>query len=69
MGRSVVQTLHGGHCGGQGAGQAFADLSVVLGFGLQECHDVLEGVGWLQAQGVHHMDQAVHVGGQVLGGV
>ena len=56
---SVVHTPHGGHRGGEATGQAFADLSVVLGLGLQEHHNVLEGAGWLQAQGIHHIDQVV----------
>lgn len=58
-GRSVVHVAHVSHCGGQAAGQAFADLPVILRFGLQECHDVLKGAGWLQAQGIHHVDQVV----------
>lgn len=56
---SVVHTPHGGHRGGEATGQASADLSVILGFGLQEHHGVLEGAGRLQAQGVHHVDQVV----------
>lgn len=56
---SAVHTPHGGHGGGQAPGQAFADLPVVLGLGLQERPDVLQGAGGLQAQGVHHVDQVV----------
>lgn len=61
---SVIHTPHGGHGGGQATGQAFADLSIVLRPGLQECHDVLEGAGRLQTQGIHHVDQIVCEGGE-----
>lgn len=49
-GWSAVQTSHGGLHGGETTGQDFADLSVMPEFGFRECHDVLEGVGWLRAQ-------------------
>lgn len=40
---SVGYTTHGGHCGCKATWQSFADLSVFLRLGLQECHNVLEG--------------------------
>lgn len=52
---SVVWTLRGSHYGGEDTGQALCDRSVILRFGLQECWDVLAGVGCLQVQGVHHV--------------
>lgn len=53
-GGSVVQTSHGGLHGGETPGGDLADPSVMPEFGLQERHDVLEGVGWWDAQ--------VHIG-------
>lgn len=40
---SVIYTTHGGHRGCKATWKAFADLSVFLRLGLQECHNVLEG--------------------------
>lgn len=63
-GPSVVHVPHGSHCGGQATGQAFADLPVILGFDLQEGHDILKGTGRLQAEGIHHVDQVVCTDGE-----
>lgn len=40
---SVIYSTHGGHRGCKATWQAFADLSVFLRLGLQECRNVLEG--------------------------
>lgn len=55
----VVDGAEGGDGGGQSAGQQLGRLPVVLRFGPQQGHNVLQVAGRLQAQSVHHVAQVI----------
>lgn len=65
----VVDASEGSNGGRQATGQQFGGLSVVFWFGPEQCDDVLQVAGGLQAQSIHHVAQVVDICGQLFSGM